>query len=66
MAREPTYGSTATHPHTGGQHGRSLTSNVTPTPMKLKNYSSFGPPQGGPLLLMSLGKIYYHLIILRG
>jgi len=38
-------------PHTGGQHGRSLTSNVTPTPMKLKNKFSFGPSQGGSLLL---------------
>jgi len=45
--------------HPGDQHGRSLTSNVTRTPMKLKNEFSFGPPQGARLLLYLFGTTAY-------
>ena len=52
MARGPNNGEQMPIPNNAGQHGQSLTSNVNPTPMKLKNKFSFGLPQREPLLLM--------------
>jgi len=41
-------------PRGKSQDGRSLTSNVAPTPMKLKNEFSFGPSSRDPILFMCI------------
>ena len=49
-------------PRVKGQDGRSLTSNVTPTPMKLKNEFGFGPPSRDPLLLRTFSARNTHVL----